>query len=90
MDQIQTDLNTKGECIIQKIANLEHSAMFLKLIKNHVDPQLVQSFDVPVFLINPNDFEIDDWDLTTQQVNQKLLLQLFKNIFLSIVLIIIN
>lgn len=68
MEQIQTSLNTTGECIIQKIANLEHSAMFLKIIKNHVDPQIVQSFDVPVFLIDPNEFEIDDWDLTTQKI----------------------
>lgn len=42
--------------------------MFLKIIRNHIDPQQVQSFDVPVFLVNPCDFEIDDWDLTTQKI----------------------
>jgi hypothetical protein len=52
LHQIRDSLNTNGECIIQKIANLEHSAIFLKLIKNHIDPQIVQSFDVPVFVNN--------------------------------------
>jgi hypothetical protein len=40
----------------------------LKLIKNHLDPQKVQNFDVPVFTINREDFEIDDWDLTTKKI----------------------
>ena len=61
-------LNTTDECIVQKIGNLEHSAIFLKLIKNHMDPQIVQSFDVPVFTVNQDDFEIDDWDLTTKKI----------------------
>ena len=47
---------------------MEHSAIFLKLIKNHLDPQKVQNFDVPVFTINCEDFEIDDWDLTTKKI----------------------
>jgi hypothetical protein len=68
LEQIHSSLNSDGECIIQKIGNLEHSSMFLKLIKNHVDPQIVQSFDVPVFIVDPKSFEIDDWDLTTQKV----------------------
>lgn len=68
LEQIRNTLNTTEECIIQKIANLEHSAIFLKLIKNHVDPQQVQSFDVPVFIVNYEDFVIDDWDLTTQKI----------------------
>lgn len=54
--------------MIQKIANLEYSAMFLKLIKNHTDPSPVQNYDVPVFLVNYKSFEIDDWDLTTQKI----------------------
>jgi hypothetical protein len=66
--QICLNLNTTDECIIQKIGNLEHSAIFLKLIKNHMDPQIVQSFDVPVFTINQEEFEIDDWDLTTKKI----------------------
>ena len=66
--QIHINLNTTDECIVQKIGNLEHSAIFLKLIKNHMDPQIVQSFDVPVFTINLEDFEIDDWDLTTKKI----------------------
>lgn len=68
LEQIHSSLNSSGECIIQKIGNLDHSSMFLKLIKNHVDPQIVQSFDVPVFIVDPDSFEIDDWDLTTQKV----------------------
>jgi hypothetical protein len=68
LEQILVKLNTTGECIIQKIANLEHSAMFLKLIKNHTDPKPVQSFDVPVFIVDRETFEIDDWDLTTKKV----------------------
>ena len=69
--QIQKNLNTTEECIIQKIGNLEHSAIFLKLIKNHMDPQIVQSYDVPVFTINREEFEIDDWDLTTKKIVRK-------------------
>lgn len=68
LEQILISLNTDGECIIQKIANLEHSALFLKIIKNHIDPQVVQSFDVPVFTFSQDSFEIDDWDLTTRKV----------------------
>ncbi|CAF0796246.1 unnamed protein product [Brachionus calyciflorus] len=68
LEQIQRDLNKTGECIIHKIANLEHSAIFLKLIINHSDPQLVQSCDVPVFIRNHEEFEIDEWDLTTQKI----------------------
>jgi hypothetical protein len=68
--QIQLNLNTTDECIIQKIGNLEHSAIFLKQIKNHMDPQIVQSSDVPVFTINQHEFEIDDWDLTTKRIVQ--------------------
>ena len=41
LEQIHSNLNSSGECIIQKIGNLEHSSLFLKLIKNHVDPQVV-------------------------------------------------
>jgi nitrogen permease regulator 2-like protein len=68
LEQIHSNLNSSGECIIQKIGNLDHSSMFLKLIKDHVDPQIVQSFDVPVFIVDPESFEIDDWDLTTKKV----------------------
>lgn len=68
LKQICLNLNTTDECIIQKIGNLEHSAIFLKLIKNHMDPQIVQSFDVPVFTVNYEEFEIDDWDLTTKKI----------------------
>lgn len=68
MEQVQDNLNETGECIIQRIANLEHSAIYLKLIKNHMDPRVVQSCDVPVFVRNKSEFEIDDWDLTTQRV----------------------
>lgn len=69
MEQVLNNLNKTGECIIHRIANLEHSAIFLKLIKNHYDPHVVQSCDVPVFVRSKSDFEIDDWDLTTQKVN---------------------
>lgn len=75
MEQVQDNLNETGECIIQRIANLEHSAIYLKLIKNHMDPRVVQSCDVPVFVRNKSEFEIDDWDLTTQRV-----CSLFKNL----------
>lgn len=68
LEQIHFNLNSSGECIIHKIANLDHSSMFLKLIKNHADPQIVHSYDVPVFIVDPNSFEIDDWDLTTKKV----------------------
>lgn len=68
LEQIHSNLNSNGECIIQKIGNLEHSSLFLKLIKNHIDPKLAQSFDVPVFTINKDCFEIDDWDLATQKI----------------------
>jgi hypothetical protein len=68
LEQICYNLNMYGECVIQKIGALEHSAIYLKLIKNHNDPQIVQSFDVPVFVVNQADFEIDDWDLTSQKV----------------------
>ena len=71
LEEIFFRLNSKGECIVAKIANLEHSAIFLKLIKNHSDPRVVQSYDVPVFTINYKDFEIDDWDLTTRKVKEK-------------------
>lgn len=71
LEQIHSNLNSSGECIIQKIGNLEHSSLFLKLIKNHIDPQIVQSFDVPVFTMNQDCFEIDDWDLATQKVIHK-------------------
>ena len=67
--QIREDLNTKGECIIQKIADLEHSAIFLKLILNHKDPQVVQSFDVPVFIVDMQYFQIEDWDYLTRIVS---------------------
>ena len=33
-----------------------------------MDPQIVQSFDVPVFIVNRDEFEIDDWDLTTRRI----------------------
>ena len=33
-----------------------------------MDPQIVQSFDVPVFTVNYEEFEIDDWDLTTKKI----------------------
>ena len=66
--QIITDLNDYGECIIEKVGNLEHSSIFLKLIKNHLDPKSVESYDVPVFSISFEDLEIDDWDLTTKRV----------------------
>ncbi len=68
LEQIRINLNQNGECIIQKIGNLEHSSLFLKLIKKHVDPQYVQSFDVPVFVTNLRSFYVDDWDLTTNRV----------------------
>jgi len=68
LEQIHSNLNSSGECIIQKIGNLEHSSLFLKLIKNHQDPPLVHSFEVPVFTMNHDCFEIDDGDLTTQKV----------------------
>jgi hypothetical protein len=42
--------------------------MFLKLIKNHNDPRVVQSYDVPVFTLDYKDFDIDDWDLTTKKI----------------------
>ena len=77
LEQIRTNLNSKGECLIQKIGNLEHSALFLKLIKNHDDPQIVQRFDVPVFIVQRDSFEIDDWDLTTKNVLIKI--SYFKN-----------
>jgi hypothetical protein len=70
MEEIRNDLNLSGECVIKRIGHLEHSAMFLKLIENHVDPQNVQSYEVPVFVCN--DFKIDDWDLTTQKVYSNL------------------
>ncbi len=69
--QIITDLNEYGECIIEKVGNLEHSSIFLKLIKNHSDPKSVESYDVPVFSISYQDLIIDDWDLTTKRVNSK-------------------
>lgn len=72
LNQVRENLNNNGECIIQKIANLEHSAIFLKLIKNHIDPQIVQSFDVPVFVIHNDSFQIEDWDLTTQKILQSI------------------
>ena len=72
LEQIHSNLNSSGECIIQKIGNLEHSSLFLKLIKNHTDPQVVQSFEVPVFTMNLDCFEIDDWDLATQKVHKNL------------------
>jgi len=72
LKQIQENLNATGECIIQKIANLEHSSIFLKLIKNHTDPQIVQSFDVPVFIVHNENFQIEDWDLTTQKILQSI------------------
>jgi hypothetical protein len=46
LEQIRNDLNTKGECVIQRIGNIEHSSVFLKLIKKHFDPQEVQSNSV--------------------------------------------
>ena len=33
-----------------------------------MDPQFVQSYDVPVFTVNQEEFEIDDWDLTTKKI----------------------
>jgi hypothetical protein len=33
-----------------------------------MDPQIVQSFDVPVFIVHKENFQIEDWDLTTQRV----------------------
>ena len=66
--KIHSNLNSSGECIILKIANLEHSSLFLKLIKNHIDPQMVQSFEVPMFIVDHDSIEIDDWDLATQKV----------------------
>ncbi len=68
LEQIHSNLNSSGECIIQKIGNLEHSSLFLKLIKNHQDPPLVHSFEVPVLTINRESIEIDDGDLATQKV----------------------
>lgn len=68
LEQIHSNLNLNGECIIQKIGNLDHSSLFLKLIKNHIDPKVVQSFEVPVFTMDKNYFEIDDWDLATQKI----------------------
>lgn len=70
--QIITDLNEYGECIIEKVGNLEHSSIFLKLIKNHSDPKSIESYDVPVFSISYEDLEIDDWDLTTKRVNNRM------------------
>ena len=68
LEQIRLSLNLNGECVIQKIGNLEHSSLFLKLIQKHLDPQYVQSFDVPVFVTNLKSFSVDDWDLTTNKV----------------------
>jgi hypothetical protein len=68
LEQIHSNLNLNGECIIQKIGNLDHSSLFLKLIKNHIDPKIVQSFEVPVFTMDKSCFEIDDWDLATQKI----------------------
>ena len=68
LEQMRINLNQDGECVIHKIANLEHSSLFLKIIQKHIDPQNVQSFDVPVFITNINNFQVDEWDLTTNKV----------------------
>jgi hypothetical protein len=76
LEQIRTNLNQDGECVIQKLGNLEHSTLFLKLIQKHIDPQNVQSFDVPVFITNIGNFHVDEWDLTTNKVCWVRLIQL--------------
>ena len=81
LEKIHSNLNSSGECIILKIANLEHSSLFLKLIKNHIDPQLVQSFEVPMFTVNHDSIEIDDWDLATQKVSAHMRRHIFVLIY---------
>jgi hypothetical protein len=68
LDQILKNLNTNGECVIEKIGTLQHSSLFLKLIEKHIDPRDVQSLDVPVFVANLSNFQFDEWDLTMHKV----------------------
>jgi hypothetical protein len=69
LQQILVNLNTNGECVIEKIGTLQHSSLFLKLIEKHIDPHDVQSLDVPVFIIDLSNFQFDEWDLATHKVS---------------------
>ncbi|KAK9504549.1 hypothetical protein O3M35_010862 [Rhynocoris fuscipes] len=64
LQQILQQLNSCGMCTLIEGTASTH----LKVINQRRGPPPVLDHQVPVFVENPDSFQTDQWDLTTQQV----------------------
>ncbi|XP_013407507.1 GATOR complex protein NPRL2 [Lingula anatina] len=66
MSRILSELNMSGTC---NIPINKSNTIHLKLVLPHEDALEVADHDVPIFLSSKNNFQRNQWDLTTQQVS---------------------
>ncbi|CAG5089780.1 Similar to Nprl2: GATOR complex protein NPRL2 (Drosophila melanogaster) [Cotesia congregata] len=62
--QVMNDLNSHNMCTLTEGTMTTH----LKVVRLAAEPKPVLDHQVPVFLVNRENFCCDQWDLTTQQV----------------------
>jgi len=65
LQQILTELNSRGQC---SIPINESNTLHLRVVKILPPPPKVEDYHVPIFLLKTSSFISSQWDLTTQQI----------------------